>query len=158
MNTEAIESRVGERLKNGKLTLATAESCTGGLVAHRITNVPGSSAYFHGGMVTYGNDAKVKFLQVPPAVLEVEGAVSEQVAGAMAAGVREAFASDFGIGVTGIAGPTGGTAEKPVGLVFIAIAWPGGQEVRRNEFSGPRESVKSQTAEAALAFLLEKLE
>jgi nicotinamide-nucleotide amidase len=120
--TETMESVVGQELANRGLTIATAESCTGGLIAERLTDVPGSSAYFLGGVVSYSNEAKTAMLGVPAAVIESEGAVSEASVRAMAEGVRERFGSDFGIATSGISGPGGGTPEKPVGLVWIALA------------------------------------
>jgi len=139
------------------LTVSTAESCSGGLIAHRITNVSGSSACFLGGIVSYSNDAKERHLGVPHDMLVTHGAVSEPVARAMAEGARRVFESDFAVGVTGIAGPTGGSAEKPVGLVFIAVAGPRDTISTRNQFTGSREAIKEQTADAALAILLEQL-
>jgi len=142
------------------LTLATAESCTGGLIGHRVTSVSGSSAYYVGGVIAYANAVKVRELGVDPTVLEREGAVSEPVARQMAAGVRRRFEADIGIGVTGIAGPDGGTAEKPVGLVYIGLAGPEGATVERFVFDGDRAAVKTAGSEAALGmvkrYLLEK--
>lgn len=140
-----------------ELTLSTAESCTGGLIAHRVTNVSGSSGYFLGGIVSYCNDAKERLLGVPHDVILAHGAVSEPVARAMAEGARPAFGADYAVGVTGIAGPTGGTPEKPVGLVYIAVAGPHDTIVTKHFFTGTRESIKEQTAEAALELLLEQL-
>lgn len=153
----SAESRLALEMRARGVTLATAESCSGGLVAHRITNVAGSSAYFLGGMVTYSNEAKTKLLEVPLSQLEAHGAVSAPVAVAMAEGVRRAFNATWGIGVTGIAGPGGGTTEKPVGLVFISVAGPGGSVVTENRFEGSRKEIKAATAERALALLLEQL-
>jgi len=119
---QTMESVVGAMLSERGLSVATAESCTGGLIAERITDVPGSSAYFLGGVVSYSNAAKAAMLGVPAAVLEREGAVSEPVVRAMAEGVRERFGSDFGVATSGISGPDGGTETKPVGLVWIALA------------------------------------
>lgn len=154
---ERLEYVLGRCLSERKATLATAESCSGGLLAHRITNVPGSSAYFLGGLITYGNDAKVEFLGIPAHILAVHGAVSDVVAQDMAQGVRQRFGADWGIGVTGIAGPGGATAQKPVGLVYIAVAGPDVRAVTENRFSGSREEIKDQTAERALALLWEHL-
>ena len=154
---DTLEFRVGEGLNAGDYQLATAESCSGGLVAHRITNVPGSSGYFLGGVVSYSNGAKENLLDVTRKSLDEHGAVSEAVAREMAEGVRGRFESDYGLSVTGIAGPSGGSKEKPVGLVFIGIAGPRGTQVERCVFSGTRESIKEQTADRALAFLLENL-
>ncbi len=134
-------------------TLATAESCTGGLIGHRITNIGGCSAYYLGGLVTYSNEAKQALLGVPERMLMEHGAVSEAVARVMAEGVRAVFGTDYGIGVTGIAGPGGGTAEKPVGLVYIGVSKHGQTSVSREVFSGDRLSVKDQTATRALHLL-----
>lgn len=157
-HTNNLETIVGERLTSMDRTLATAESCSGGLLAHRITNVPGSSVYFPGGVITYSNEAKVDLLGVSMEVLDREGAVSETVARQMAQGVRERFDADWGVGITGIAGPGGGSAEKPVGLVYIAVAGDRQTCVTRNLFEGSRESIKEQTAEQALRLLLEQLQ
>jgi nicotinamide-nucleotide amidase len=119
---ETMESVVGHLLTDAGVSVATAESCTGGLIAQRLTDVPGSSAYFLGGIVAYSNAAKAALLGVSEAVLESEGAVSEPVVRAMAEGVRKRFGSDIGVATSGISGPGGGTAEKPVGLVWIAIS------------------------------------
>ena len=148
---------MAERLIARGNSLSTAESCTGGLIAHRITNLAGSSAYFLGGIVSYSNAAKETLLHVPHEMLVAHGAVSEPVARAMAEGARQAIGSDYAIGVTGIAGPDGGTAEKPVGLVYIAVAGPDGTTVTQNRFAGGREQVKEQTADRAVTLLLERL-
>lgn len=154
----STEETLGDRLIERGYTLATAESCSGGLIAHRITNVAGSSGYFLGGVVSYSNQAKVDLIDVREESLNTQGAVSEAVAREMAEGVRERFQSDFGVSVTGIAGPGGGSAEKPVGLVFMAVSEPRGTHVARHVFSGDRESIKQQTAEQALAMTLEHVE
>jgi len=151
------EVSIGRHLMRLKRTLATAESCSGGLVAHRITNVSGSSEYFLGGVVAYSNKIKASLLRVPKEDLVTYGAVSEQVARAMAEGARARLGADYAVGVTGIAGPHGGSEEKPVGLVYIAVAAPEGAIVLRNHFPGPREAVKKQTAARALEMLLEVL-
>jgi PncC family amidohydrolase len=127
-------------------------------LAHRLTNVPGSSAYFCGGVVAYSNRLKVALLGVPEAMLAADGAVSEAVAAAMARGARERLGSDWAVAVTGIAGPQGGTLEKPVGLVYIATVGGGAPRVTRNRFHGARLSIKEQTAEQALLQLLEHIE
>lgn len=157
ISTDAIETRIGQRLAATKRSLATAESCSGGLIAHRITNIAGASDYFLGGVVAYSNAVKVALLGVSEADLATYGAVSEPVARQMAEGARARFGTDFGIGVTGIAGPGGGTAEKPVGLVYVAVAGPAGTRVTRNVFPGAREDVKQQTAQHALEILWEQL-
>lgn len=138
-------------------TLASAESCSGGLIAHRITNVPGSSAYYLGGVVSYSNTAKVALLGVSTDSLNIHGAVSETVAREMAEGVRTRFGADYAVACTGIAGPSGGTPEKPVGLVYIGAAGPRGTTVARYRFDGDRESIKQQTADQALRLVLEAM-
>ena len=152
-----IEQQIVPYLTHGEKTVSTAESCSGGLIAHRITNVPGASTPFVGGLVAYSNAVKMAQLQVPEDTLARYGAVSEQTALAMAEGARALFKSDYAVSVTGIAGPGGGTEEKPVGLVYMAVARPDGTEGIHHVFEGPRESIKEQTAEAALTFLWESL-
>lgn len=147
---ESLEDVVGRLLREKGRTLAVAESCSGGLLSHWVTNVPGSSGYFVEGVVAYSNDAKVRRLGVPASLLRAYGAVSEPVARAMAAGVRRRAGVDLGLAITGIAGPTGGTSEKPVGLVFIALAHEGGCLTVRNFFLGDRGTVKIQSARKAL--------
>jgi len=153
-----IEKRLGKTLREKGLTIATAESCTGGLIAHRITNVSGSSDYFEAGFVTYSNRAKTTFLYVPEELIKQRGAVSPEVARSMAEGARKATGASIGLAVTGIAGPTGGTKEKPVGTVYIGISYGLGTYVRRFLFNGTRKSIKSETSEAALAFVLDCLD
>jgi nicotinamide-nucleotide amidase len=132
------------------LTIATAESCTGGLVSARLTSVPGSSAVFVGGVVSYADDVKESALGVPREVLERYGAVSAEAAKAMADGVRERLGADVGVAVTGVAGPDGGTAEKPVGLVFVHAAGPDGEKARRLELPGDREMIRGRATATAL--------
>jgi len=146
----SLEAVVGALLKGKGLTIACAESCTGGLIGHRLTDVPGSSAYFLESAVVYGDRAKTKRLGVPKALIEEHGAVSGAVARAMAAGVRRTSGADIGLAVTGIAGPGGGTARKPVGLVYIALARSQGTAVVRRIFFGRREDVKFQSSQRAL--------
>lgn len=155
--TASIEQQLGDKLRALGATVASAESCSGGLIAHRITNVPGCSAYYLGGAVTYGNRAKMKILGVEKSTLVEHGAVSEPVAEGMAKGARETFGADYAVVTTGIAGPTGGTADKPVGLVYIGVATPESVRVERCQFDGDRESVKAQTAEHALELLVESI-
>lgn len=155
--TPLPEERVGEVLRGSSISIATAESCTSGLIAHRITNIAGSSEYFEGGVVAYSNEAKRALLGVEEQALVTHGAVSETVARQMAEGARATFQCDVAVAVTGIAGPGGGTREKPVGLVYIALASDSETLVERNEFSGDREEVKGQTADRALTLLLEHL-
>ncbi|HEV8547174.1 MAG TPA: CinA family protein [Candidatus Limnocylindrales bacterium] len=139
------------------LTVALAESCTGGLVADAITDVPGSSAYFVGGVVAYADDAKARLLGVPTEVLAAHGAVSAQVARAMAEGVRERFGSSLAASVTGIAGPDGGTDAKPVGLTYVAVADDEGVDVRRYVWTGDRLENKRSSANAVLEVLLARV-
>ncbi|NQT80455.1 MAG: competence/damage-inducible protein A [Candidatus Aminicenantes bacterium] len=150
---EELEAVIGRLLKHKTKTLATAESCTGGFLGHRITNVPGSSNYFLHGEVTYSNNAKMNNLGVPSDLIEKHGAVSSQVAKAMAKGIREKAQASFGLAITGIAGPTGGTPEKPVGLVYTALAWDKGTEVSKNLFLGNRETIKFQSSQKTLDML-----
>jgi nicotinamide-nucleotide amidase len=140
-------------LRERGLTLALAESCTGGLLSARLTDVPGASAVLERGFVTYSNRAKVEETGVDPALLERHGAVSEEVAAALAAGARRVAGADVGVGITGIAGPDGGTAEKPVGLVFVAASGAAGTRVRRSIFPGGRERVRFQATQVALEML-----
>jgi nicotinamide-nucleotide amidase len=152
-----IENAVVKLLTQKKKTLALAESCTGGLIANKITNVPGASKVFPGGIVAYGNDVKEKFLGVRAETLKKFGAVSEEAANEMAIGAREKFGADFAIAVTGIAGPSGGTAEKPVGTVFIALATVTETVVERKINSCGREAFKQLTARQALEMLRVRL-
>jgi nicotinamide-nucleotide amidase len=139
-------------ISTGK-TLATAESCTGGLIGHTLTNIPGSSAWFAGGVIAYTNEAKTTFLSVPAYLIKDHGAVSAPVAKTMAQGARRRFRTDFAIATTGIAGPTGGTPPKPVGLVFIAIASAKRIIVKKLILKGTRLSIKNQTLQKALQML-----
>ncbi len=151
---DTLESVVGRLLATAGWTATTAESCTGGLLAERLTRVPGSSAYFLGGVVSYTNELKKQLLGVPASMLEAFGAVSEPVAKAMAAGVRERYGADYGIGITGVAGPGGGSADKPVGTVHIALAGPADEvEHRRVRFPGDRDRVRQQSSQLALELL-----
>jgi len=151
---KSIEQVVVEKLIETSQTLSLAESCTGGFLAHRITNVPGASEIFPAGYVTYANEVKERELHVPADLLRLVGAVSEEVARAMAEGVLREAGTDFGIGVTGIAGPGGGTAEKPVGTVFIALAQKGGPTVcERATFPTDRETFKQLATQSALDML-----
>ena len=152
-NQESLEGVVGRALQERRLTLSVAESCTGGLLGHRITNVPGSSAYFERGVVPYSNSAKEELLGVSHQLLAAHGAVSGPVVEAMARGICRASHTPLGLAITGIAGPEGGTKAKPVGTVFVALAHLGGVEARRFLFSGGRESIKWQSAQMALDLL-----
>lgn len=166
---DTLTSVVGELLRQGgmSMTVAVAESCTGGLLAKELTDIPGSSAYFMAGWVTYSNDAKMRFLEVNPDTIEKYGAVSEQVACELAAAARRLAGADYGLGITGIAGPTGGiagptggiagptggTEEKPVGLVYIGLADKDGVKVARNVFPGSRDRVRRRAVNTALNML-----
>jgi nicotinamide-nucleotide amidase len=154
---ETMEEVVGLRLAVGGYTLAVAESCTGGLVAERITEVPGSSVYFMEGVIAYSNDAKVRLLGVDPELIHAHGAVSAPVAEAMADGVRRRAATDFGLAVTGIAGPGGGTPEKPVGLVYIALSDDAHTEHRKLMLPGDRHLIRWRASQAALDLLRRRL-
>ncbi|MER3632713.1 MAG: hypothetical protein C4325_11590 [Blastocatellia bacterium] len=148
-----MEEAIGRLLRERKATLATAESCTGGLISMRITEVPGSSDYFMQGVVAYSNDAKVQLLGVPESVISTYGAVSGETAEAMAAGVRSRAATDYAISVTGIAGPSGGTPSKPVGTVYIGCATPFGVKTCHVLLPGDRELIRWRASQAALDFL-----
>ncbi len=152
-----LAARLQARCVADGLTLATAESCTGGLVAHLITEVPGSSGYLLGGIVAYSNAVKERELGVPGDVLVAHGAVSAQVALAMAEGARERLGASLGVGVTGVAGPDGGTESKPVGLVYVAVAGVEEPVVRRFLWSGDRADNKRESARVALEMLLERV-
>jgi nicotinamide-nucleotide amidase len=147
---QTMEEVVGELCSSQKWSLALAESCTGGLIAHRLTDVPGSSTYLDRGVVTYSNKAKQELLGVSPAILRKYGAVSAQVAEAMAKGIRAKSHVDLGVSVTGIAGPGGGSAKKPVGLVYMAIDGPHGSQSQRCQFWGNRTEIKFRSSQAAL--------
>jgi PncC family amidohydrolase len=154
----ALAHRLQERCLASSLSVATAESCTGGLVADAITDVPGSSDYFRGAIVSYGNEAKTELLGVAGELLRSHGAVSAQVARAMAVGARERFRADIAAAVTGVAGPGGGTEAKPVGLTYVAVADASGVDVRRYVWSGDRAANKESSARAALEMLLGRVE
>ena len=147
---ESLEEIVGYYLQMRNAKLAVAESCTGGMIAERITSVPGSSRYFLGGAVVYSNDLKTLFADVPPLMLEAHGAVSKEVAVALAENIREICNADIGVGVTGVAGPGGGTEEKPVGLVWVAVTDGQKQEVVQRRFPGDRERVRRWASQQAL--------
>lgn len=149
--------KVAQELIHRRATVAVAESCTGGLLAHRLTNIPGSSRFFQLGIVAYSNEVKQRLLKVPAALLQKHGAVSPQVAIAMAEGIRKSQKTDFGIGITGIAGPDGGTKRKPIGLTYIAIKTKDETLCATCQFPGERASIKTQAATQALHLLLEFL-
>jgi nicotinamide-nucleotide amidase len=152
-NEDTLEAVVGQALAERRLTLALAESCTGGLITSRITDVPGSSAYLAGAVVCYSNEIKTAAVGVPADIIAAHGAVSAETARAMADGIRSRFGTDLGIGVTGIAGPTGAAPGKPVGLVFIAVAGKNGTLCFEHLFSGLRGAIRQRTAMAALNHL-----
>ncbi|MEO0565902.1 MAG: CinA family protein [Chloroflexota bacterium] len=157
MTAPTLEATLGQRLRADGLTIATAESCTGGLIASRLTDISGSSAYVLGGVVAYSNEAKMSLLNVRQGTLIAYGAVSESTATEMASGARALFNTDFALSVTGIAGPGGGTADKPVGLTYIGLASADGVQVRRFIWEGDRIANKRQSADAALGMLLDLL-
>lgn len=152
-----LEERAGVALNDKGWTLALGESCTGGLIAHRITDVPGSSDYFLGGIMAYSNPVKERLLGVSSETLQAVGAVSEETAREMAQGASQSIGSDVGISVTCIAGPGGGTDEKPVGLTYIGASTPDGEWVERHVFQGDRKSIKESAANASLELLLKAL-
>ena len=155
----ALEVVVGQLLARRRLKLAVAESCTGGLVSHRITDVPGSSAYYQGSVTAYANQIKERVLGVRRETLEAHGAVSAPTAREMARGVRQLLQADVGLAVTGVAGPDGGTPEKPVGLVHIALAAPDGEWQERHLWEGnDRWENKARSADAVLDLLRRYLE
>ncbi len=153
---ESLARDVVEGLTARQLTLATAESSVGGMIGHWLTDVPGASRMFAGGVVAYARSPKVRLLLVPPAVLDEHGSVSESVALAMAEGVRDAVGADLGIAETGVAGPSD-NPERPQGLFYVALVGPGLERVERHLFTGDREAIKRQCTEAALRLVLKYL-
>jgi len=156
-NGDSLEQILGYYLQMRNATLAVAESCTGGLLAERITSVSGSSRHFLGGAVVYSNKLKTKFAAVPPDLIKKYGAVSAEVAKAMAEGIRERCGATFGVGITGVAGPTGGTPDKPVGLVFHALAGDRGTEVIERNFPGDRKRIRWFATQQALDMIRRKV-
>jgi PncC family amidohydrolase len=152
-----LSTRVGELLTKSNQTISTAESCTGGLLSHVLTGVSGSSQYFIGGVVAYSNQIKEAVLGVSSTTLESFGAVSEQTAREMAEGIRQKFNTDIGLSTTGIAGPTGGTPNKPVGLVWIGISTPSKSNAHECHFDADRDGVKNRTVELLLKVLIEEI-
>lgn len=152
---ESLEKQVGETLRGRKLRLSVAESCTGGLISHKITNIPGSSDYFDRAVIVYSNISKMQMLDVPKLILESFGAVSRETARAMAEGIRKISKSDIGLAVTGIAGPGGSTPQKPVGLVYIGLASNKPTVVKEFRFEGFRSEIKEKAASEALSMVLE---
>jgi nicotinamide-nucleotide amidase len=151
-----LEEKVFKKFTQHRQTLAIAESCTGGLIGDRLTNVAGASAFFLLGIIAYDNAAKTKILGVPAAFLKKHGAVSSSVAKAMAQGVRKLLKTDYGLAVTGIAGPSGGSKAKPVGLVFIAVTTRQKTIVKKLLFKGTRLDIKSQACQTALKMLAKR--
>ncbi|MDG6229210.1 MAG: CinA family protein [Candidatus Thermoplasmatota archaeon] len=158
MSDRQLLSLISRKLTEKNLRIATAESCSGGLIAHSLTNISGSSSYFDRGVVSYSNRSKQELLGVPEILLQTYGAVSEQVAKAMAEGIRARAEVDIGVASTGIAGPTGGSKEKPVGLVYIGVSTGSKTMVNRFIFQGTRLSIKKQTCRAGLMMILEVLD
>lgn len=150
MRDLALEQELADLLLSLKLTVAVAESCTGGLISHRLTNISGSSGYYEMGVVSYSNRSKVALLAVPDSILNAHGAVSKACVVAMASGVKNLAGTDLGLAVSGIAGPTGGTAQKPVGTVHMALAGPKEVQYWRLFFEGTRQEIKARTSEEAL--------
>ncbi len=146
----ALSREVGDMLRNRGITLATAESCTGGLVGHVVTEIPGSSDYFVGGVISYSNEVKHRVLNVPQEILNTVGAVSPECARAMAHGVRRLLAADIAVSITGIAGPSGGTPEKPVGLTYFHIVGPDAEWGEHHVWPGDRHENKLASARNAL--------
>jgi len=152
-----LEKLIGDLLRKRGWTLSIAESCTGGLVCDRITDVSGSSDYFDGGMITYSNESKSKHLGIPLDDIKRYGAVSPQVAKRMAQGVRKAFGTNFGLSTTGVAGPTGGTKRDPIGRVFIGLTHGGRSWIWKEDLKGSRREIKEKASEKALIFFYEIL-
>jgi PncC family amidohydrolase len=152
-----LEKAIGDLLREREWTLSIAESCTGGLICDRITDITGSSDYFEGGVVTYSNESKAKHLEITLNYIKRYGAVSPQVARKMAQGVRKAFGTTFGLSTTGVAGPTGGTKRAPIGRVFIGLAIGRKTWVRREDLRGSRKEIKRKASEKALQFFYERL-
>ena len=150
---ETIEQIVSYLLQMRSMTLAVAESCTGGLLAERITSLGGSSRYFIGGAVVYSNELKTQFANVPKALIDQHGAVSREVAAAMAEGIRKRCVSSYGVGITGVAGPSGGTEQKPVGLVYVALAGEEGTQVVERNFPGDRKHIRQFASQQALEMI-----
>ena len=150
-----LSAAVGKALLEREADISCAESCTGGLLASLLTDVPGSSAYMKGGVVAYANEVKVELLGVKPETLAKFGAVSEETAREMAQGIASRLGTTVGVGITGIAGPDGGTERKPVGRVYVAVCGTEGMQVRANDFLGDRNDVKLQAVSTALRMLLD---
>jgi nicotinamide-nucleotide amidase len=147
---ETLEDAVARLLTNNRATIAVAESCTGGLLAERLTSLPGSSAYFLGGVTCYSNEMKTNLVGVPPEMIAAKGVVSPEVALALADGIRRRAGATIGVGITGIAGPGGGTSEKPVGLVYLAVKASGAARERRLQLPGDRDRIRMFAAQSAM--------
>lgn len=150
MEENSLEQEAARLLVSLKMTIAVAESCTGGLICHRLTNISGSSDYLERGVVTYSNQSKIDLLRVPEEIIKEQGAVSEACVRAMAIGVKRLAGTDLGLAVSGIAGPTGGTQEKPVGTVHMALAWNEDVKCWKYLFEGSREEIKEKASEQAI--------
>jgi PncC family amidohydrolase len=157
MSEDSLEVAIGKLLRKHGLRLAVAESCTGGLIGHRITNIPGSSTYYMGSVTAYAYEAKVRLLKVKWKTLEKYGAVSEEVVLQMARGVRRALAADVGLSVSGIAGPGGGTEDKPIGLTWAGLSTFDHEEARKYVWEGDRLKNKEESADATLQLLVDYL-
>lgn len=155
MDLAAMSEEVGRALADGGFTISCAESCTGGLLTSTLTDIAGSSSYVMGSVVSYSNDVKTRILHVAEETLAAYGAVSEETARAMAEGVRTLMRTDIGVGITGIAGPGGGSQKKPVGLVYIAVSVPKNTVVEKNNFFGTRIENKQAAVQKALAMIRE---
>jgi nicotinamide-nucleotide amidase len=156
-NGDELEEVIGKLLVKNKKSLSIAESCTGGFLGHRITNRPGSSRYFLQGVQVYSNQAKIQLLGIDKEFIQKHGAVSSEVARSMAVEVRKTSGSDYGLAITGIAGPGGGTKEKPVGLVFTSLSWDNGVKVDKNYFLGNRNTIKFRATQKAMDMLRKHL-
>jgi PncC family amidohydrolase len=157
MQDNALEQEVGSLLLSLRTTIAVAESCTGGLICHRLTNVSGSSDYLERGVVTYSNRSKIELLGVPEQVIEQHGAVSEACVRAMATGIKGLAGTDLGLAVSGVAGPTGGTPDKPVGTVHMALAWNEDVQCWKHLFGGGRAEIKWKASQQALMLIRDHL-
>lgn len=158
MDLASLAQRLQDLAIAQGVSVGTAESCTGGLIGHTLTEIAGSSDYYRGGVISYSNELKADLLDVPAPMLDEHGAVSEPVALAMARGARARLGIDYAVSVTGVAGPGGGTAAKPVGLTWVGVAGPDGERARRHQWDGDRSANKRASAAAALVLLLETME
>jgi PncC family amidohydrolase len=158
MELASLSARLQDLALERGLTVGTAESCTGGLIGHALTAIPGSSRYYRGGVVSYSDDIKIRLLDVPATAIERHGAVSAQVAVAMAEGARQRLECDYAVSVTGVAGPDGGSEAKPVGLTYVAAAGPVDHEVQRHLWDGDRAANKEHSAVAAVELLVALIE